>query len=223
MIDDFFSRVLFELALKATIWLIGKCFSAEYADEVIHSLLERLNSRGALNALRSSIKSLLHLGTAPFASRLPHAMFGTAAYLATIQLVVLTGNVLAVYLGVLLPHVAPGLVSQIGAFCESLLSLNLAWLMSSFAQRFVVHLQLRRQYFLARLFGAIGVAFFCWYLLNPSIMATSEPISFGSIAWRIVVITLILGTGAIMVWQFIERKIPQQYAVLADRVFRQIE
>jgi hypothetical protein len=58
-IEDFFVKLLAQLLLNVTVWLINRIAGSEYAANVIHAVQERTKRLGPARALPSAILSAL--------------------------------------------------------------------------------------------------------------------------------------------------------------------
>lgn len=72
-LEDFFVKVVAQIALNVVVKLIEVFFKGEYADEVVHSIYERVRAWGYPSALRSAIGSLLNF-RAPVAPMIPQIL-----------------------------------------------------------------------------------------------------------------------------------------------------
>jgi hypothetical protein len=58
MMGDFFAKVIAEMAVLIVLRIIEFVGTKAYASDVVHSLLERLQRRGAMSALRCAVRAL---------------------------------------------------------------------------------------------------------------------------------------------------------------------
>lgn len=224
-LEDFVVKVVAQIALNVIVKLIEVFFKGEYADEVVHSIRERVRTWGYPKALRSAVGSLLNF-RAPVAPLVPQMLASLGAlYLCTFWSW-RVGTIALDWFAPFAPFSVAAWATVVLEVVRYTLTFNAVLLASAFASRLVICL-VRRQQFVVTRFLAIGASASLVYTW-ASMFLSMTPVGNSSvhtvnIPWSatvlVVIILSLIGTGIVM----LKSRTLAWADKIADRFFARFE
>jgi hypothetical protein len=221
-LEDFFVKVVAQIALNIVVRLIEIFFKGEYADEVVHSIHEWVRAWGYPRALRSAVRSLLNL-QAPVAPRVPQILASMGAlYLFSFW----SWRVGTIALDWFAPFSVAAWATVVLDVARCAVALNGAILASAFASRLVICL-VRRQQFAATRFVAIGASAFSVYMLASMFLSTTSAgnasVHTLNIPWAATVLVVLILASTGTCYFNIKKRTLDWADKIADRFFARFE